>query len=240
MDDLEFRRRIMSDPKARDEELIAAITANESNARFADDVLSLDARIEQAMRVDAPDNLADKILFQQSTTEKVVRPSFVKRHFALAASIAFAFGVMVGQLNWTPAVVPTAQASLADTAMDHVVAEKPFIRNLDEQADSAQVNMKLSPFAYRFKETFPYHVYYLNHCGFGTSNAFHMVFQGEKGKVTLFITDIPSENAANFVDREMSGTLMPLEGASMIVVGSMDEDVEKIAKHLSTIIEPKA
>ncbi|MGL1018950.1 DUF3379 family protein, partial [Vibrio vulnificus] len=52
MDDLEFRRRILSDPKSRDEEVLQALNSSDSNAKFAEDVLDLDAQIKQAMKVD--------------------------------------------------------------------------------------------------------------------------------------------------------------------------------------------
>ncbi|GEA52608.1 chemotaxis protein [Vibrio inusitatus NBRC 102082] len=238
MDDLEFRRRIMSDPKARDEDLLSAIANNDSNAKFVDDVLNLDARIEQAMRIDVPESLADKILFNQSSEDNVVRPNFAKRSLAVAASVAFAAGIMIGQLNWSANIVPTAHASLTDEAIQHVIIESPFTDKLDEQVDSNQINTKLSPFAYQFSETFPYHVYYLNHCGFGESNALHMVFQGEKGRITLFITNISSDHAVNFSEKQMSGTVVPIGTASMILVGDSDEDVASVAKRLASIITP--
>ncbi|MFA0698701.1 DUF3379 family protein, partial [Vibrio sp. 10N.222.49.C9] len=109
---------------------------------------------------------------------------------------------------------------------------------LDEQVDSSQINTKLTPFAYQFSESFPYHVYYLNHCGFGESNALHMVFQGEKGRITLFITNISSDHAVNFSEKQMSGTVVPIGTASMILVGESDEDVASVAERLASIITP--
>lgn len=238
MDDLEFRRRIMSNPKARNEELIATIANSDMNAKYAEEILNLDARIEQAMRVEVPENLADKILFQHSSKDKVLRPNFAKRSFALAASIAFIAGILIGQMNWSSTIIPAAHASLADTALEHVISERPFTDTLDEQVSSRQINAKLSPFAYRFTEHFPYHVYYLNHCGFGDSNALHMVFQGEKGRITLFITDIPSESIANFGENNLTGVLMPIGRASMILVGELGEDVNSVAQQLKSIVNP--
>lgn len=75
MDELEFRRRIMSDPKAKDAELLEALQQNERNAKCMDDILALDARIEQAMKVDVPDDLADRILFNQPESN-VVKSDF--------------------------------------------------------------------------------------------------------------------------------------------------------------------
>ncbi|MBW3696406.1 DUF3379 domain-containing protein [Vibrio sp. T187] len=240
MDDLEFRRRVLSDPKLRSEDMIAAAAESEANSKFLDDVLSLDKQIANAMHVDVPDDLADRILFNQTSTEEtnVVRPNFAKRAMAMAASVAFACGLLVGQVNWGNVIVTPAQASLADTAIKHVIDESGFVSVLDEEVTSQQINAKMHPFAYQFDEAFPYHVYYLNHCGFGKSNAMHMVFQGEKGKVTLFLTGIPSDKAVDFDKQGMSGMVTPIDNSSMILVGEDGEDVAKIAEKLSSIIKP--
>ncbi|MFA0086157.1 DUF3379 domain-containing protein [Vibrio sp. 10N.261.51.F12] len=239
MDELEFRRRIMSEPKARDTELLEAIQNNDANAKFMDDILSLDARIEQAMKVDVPDDLADKILFNQSSSN-VVKVNFSKRAMSLAASIAFAFGLAVGQVNWGGAIVAPAHASMSDTAIEHVHNEMGFIDPLDENVSEAQINAKLLPFAYQIGQQFPYHVYYLNHCGFGDANAMHMVFQGEKGKVTLFLTKIPSEQANLFDKDGMSGLVEPIGDASFILVGEKGEDFSKIGESIKKILDPAA
>jgi len=240
MDDLEIRRRIMSDPKQKEADTPLSAEQTEANAKFIDDILKLDNQIEQAMHVEVPDDLADRILFNQSAEVEATpfTRKAMKRTMALAASVAFAAGLLVGQINWTPLVVSPAYASLADTAVQHVLDESPFIDPLDEQVSSYQINMKLKPFDYAFNQNFPYHVYYLNHCGFGSANAMHMVFQGEKGRVTLFVTGIDSANAKSFQKQGMSGAITPLNGASMILVGEDGEDVAKIAEKLAPIIKP--
>lgn len=241
MDELEFRRRIMSDPKYRDSELTAAIKGSEANSKFADEILDLDNQIAKAMAVDVPVDLADRILFNQTSTaqeDKIIRPSFAKRAMAMAASIAFVAGLLVGQINWGNLVVPPAQANIADTAIKHVLDEKPFVDNLDEQVQSAQINAKMLPFAHQLSEQFPYHVYYLNHCGFGKSNALHMVFQGELGKVTLFIAGMASAQSEQFIQKGMSGVVEPMGNTSMVLVGEKGENIAKIAEKIVKIIKP--
>ncbi|WED21026.1 DUF3379 domain-containing protein [Vibrio sp. JC009] len=235
MDDLKFRRHILSEPKYRDEQITQAIEESEINQRFAEDVLSLDAQIEEAFKVDVPDDLADKILFSQTTRPRPA--SFSQRALAMAASVAFIAGILLGQINWGPLLAPPAYASLADTAMEHVVHESPFTDKLDEEVSSKQINAKLAPFSYQFTETFPYHVYYLNHCGFGQSNALHMVFQGEKGRVTLFVTNISSDKGVDFNKDGMSGVVIPVENSSMILVGSEGENISQIAGVLKPMIK---
>lgn len=236
MDDLEFRRRILSEPKYRDNEINDVINLSEANNKFAEEILSLDAQIEKAMKVDVPDDLADRILFNQNTQSE--SKSFTKQMLAMAASVAFAAGILIGQINWAPLIVSPAHASLANTAMKHVVDESPFINQLDERVSSPQINAKLHPFAYEFDKSFPYHVYYLNHCGFGQSNALHMVFQGEKGRVTMFVTNINSNQPIDFNKDGMAGVVIPIEGSSMILVGEEGENIDKIASTLGSIIKP--
>lgn len=236
MDDLEFRRRILSEPKFRDNEINDVINLSEANGKFAEEILSLDAQLEKAMKVDVPDDLADRILFSQNAQTE--SKSFTKQMLAMAASVAFAAGILIGQINWTPLLVSPAHASLADTAMKHVVDESPFVNKLDEQVSSTQINAKLQPFAYQFSESFPYHVYYLNHCGFGASNALHMVFQGDKGRVTMFVTNINSVQPIDFNENGMSGVVVPIANSSMILVGSEGENIDAIATKLTSIISP--
>ncbi|PAR31986.1 chemotaxis protein [Vibrio metoecus] len=240
MDELEFRRKVMSDPKQRDKELLEMIATNESSAKYVDDVLQLDKQIAQAFKIDVPDDLADKILFQQSTLledEKVIRPQFVRKAMAIAASIAFTAGLLVGQVQWGNILVSPAQASLSEMAVQHVIHEEGFVNRLDEQADMSQINAKMQPFAYKMDGDFPYHVYYLNHCGFGKENAVHMVFQGEKGKVTLFFTPIVSKQALAFKQDGMSGIVEPIGEASLILVGEQGENVSAIAQKLMPMIQ---
>lgn len=242
MDDLEFRRRILSDPKQKDEALSQVMAENETNSKFVDDVLDLDLKIKQAMNIDVPEDLADKILFSQTSSalddEKILKPNFARKAMALAASVAFTAGLLIGQINWGSLIVSPAHASLADTAIKHVVHEEAFIRHLDENVPSAQINAKMSPFDYQFTNGFPYHVYYLNHCGFGDSNALHMVFQGQYGKVTLFLTGIESDNAKAFNKDGMTGVVEPIGNTSMILVGEKGEDVKAIAAKILPLIKP--
>lgn len=239
MDDLEFRRRVMSDPKQKNSEIAEALAANDANKKFLDDILALDAKITDAMNVEVPDGLADRILFNQSSeAAKVTNISFARRTMAMAASVAFVIGLIVGQINWGHLLVPPAQASLADIAITHVINEKAFVDNLDEQVSSQQINAKMVPFSYKLTENFPYYVYYLNHCGFGSSEALHMVFQGESGKVTLFLTSMAADADANFSKDGMSGKIESMGNRTLILVGEDNEDINKIASNLVNILSP--
>ncbi|CAK1695962.1 hypothetical protein VCRA2112O187_10220001 [Vibrio crassostreae] len=65
-----------------------------------------------------------------------------------------------------------------------------------------------------------------------------MVFQGAKGKVTLFLTGIPTDKPIDFDEKGMSGSVTPVDGSSLILVGENGEDVSKIAEKLTKMIKP--
>ncbi len=233
MDELEFRRQAMSDPKQKSSEFLKALSCNEANHHFLDEIRQLDKQISDAMQVDIPEGLADRILFTQSShANKQAKASFVRKTMAMAASVAFILGLLVGQLNWGNLLIPNAQASLVDIAIKHVENEEAFISQLDEQANSQQINAKMQPFAYKFTQSFPYHVYYLNHCGFGQSSALHMVFQGESGKVTLFFAAIATNTNHYFNKEGMTGVIQSIDDKSLILVGNNGENMQKIAERL--------
>ena len=65
-----------------------------------------------------------------------------------------------------------------------------------------------------------------------------MVFQGDKGKVTLFLTRISSENTRDFNEKGMAGFIEPMGKTSLILVGDENENLANIAENLSKIIKP--
>lgn len=238
MDDLDFRRRLFSDPKQRDEDVLNAISSSESNAKFAEDMLAFDAELKQAMTVDVPDDLADKILFSQNTIKKKpVWNTWRKPSLSLAASVAFFVGVMAGQINWSNALLPEVQASIPQTAIEHVMAEKAFVGTIDERANDQQLQAKVKPLNYEIAGAFPYHIYYINHCAFGKSNAVHMIYQGDKGKVTLFFVPQTTQTQA-FSDQGMDGYVYSMNGASIILVGQPGEDLSAMAKRIGAMMSP--
>ncbi|MDP5254762.1 MULTISPECIES: DUF3379 family protein [unclassified Vibrio] len=238
MDDLDFRRRLFSDPKLRDEDVLKAISGSDSNAKFAEDMLSFDAELKQAMTVDVPDDLADKILFSQNNIKKKpVWNQWRKPSLSLAASIAFVVGVMAGQINWGNALLPQAQASIPQTAIQHVMDEKAFVGTIDERASDQQLKAKVKPLNYDIAGAFPYHIYYINHCAFGKSNAVHMIYQGEKGKVTLFFVPQSTKSEA-FSDQGMDGYVYSMQDASIILVGQPGEDLAAMAQRIGAMMSP--
>lgn len=226
MDDLEFRRRLFADPNDDDPKLQASKNASVTNRKLANDLINLDAQLKQAMDVDVPDDLAEKILFKQAG-QPSVKSDRRRWYPALAASIALVVGIFIGRYDITP-IAPAQAENLAQIAIKHVDNEAPFIRHVDEGVALQQVNAKLSPFGNTFK-ALPGHIYYVNHCGFGKMHALHMVMQTEVGKVTVFIVPETSAELETYSNSQVETVVMPIHEASLVIVGDTGQNLMPVA-----------
>lgn len=236
MDDLEFRRRLLSDPNDKSDEILVELDTNHQNKKYAESLQELDKQIEQAFRVEVPDDLADKIIFSHIPHKPQLH--FSRRAFALAASVIFTFGLLIGQINWGNIIVQPAHASLDQMAMHHITEEEPFIDGVNEGNNEQEIRAKLNVYAYDLHGEFPYHIYYLNHCGFSKEHhALHMVFQGQKGRVTAFISNISANETSQFEQGVMQGEITPLTQGSLVLVGEKGEDIAALSQKIAPMIQ---
>ncbi|MGF1724256.1 DUF3379 domain-containing protein [Photobacterium nomapromontoriensis] len=235
MDDLEFRRRLFADPNDISPEMIETRNASLANRKLSDELQSLDNKLERTMKVDVPDDLADRILFHQ-TGQPDKKEYKTKAFLGLAASVVFIAGLFVGQ--FTGFINPaTSQPKLAQMALEHIYQESPFVNNIDEAVSLTQVNAKMTPFGSQF-DRLPGHVYYVNHCGFGDQNALHMIMGTAHGKVTVFIVPTDTSSAlTTFADSNMQGVVLPAHNADLIVVGEKGQDITPVAQKLKSDLQ---
>jgi hypothetical protein len=237
MDDLEFRRRILANPSDKSQDIHAAIESSPSNRQYVDELQQLDSMIEQTLNIEVPDDLADTILFRQAAESEETKKS-PRNYLAIAASVAFLCGLLIGQLNWRSVIIPAAHASLGDTALAHVENEAPMTHIADEQVSLVQINHKLAPFGQQFTHELPAHIYYVNHCSFaGVGAALHLVMQGTHDRITVFVVPQSSAKNYHFDDDHLKGEVTALtsehgSASSLIVVGDKSEDLTIISKQL--------
>ncbi|WP_089137405.1 DUF3379 family protein [Vibrio rumoiensis] len=236
MDDLELRRRLLSDPNDKSDDILKELHTNHQNKKYAESLQELDKKIEQAFRVEVPDDLADKIIFKQTPHKPQIH--FSRRAFALAASVIFTFGLLIGQINWGSIIIQPAHASLDQMAMHHIIEEEPFIDGVNEGNNEQEIRAKLNVCSYSLDGEFPYHIYYLNHCGFSHDHhALHMVFRGQKGRVTAFISNIEAKESSQFNQGGMQGEITPLPQGSLVLVGEKGEDIAALSQKIAPMFK---
>lgn len=240
MDELEFRRRLLADPHDNDPLVTACKQDSAANKKFADELLQFDTQLEQTIKVDVPDDLADKILFHQTGIEPIQSNTPHPWYYGLAASVAFAAGLFIGQMVQDPLPADAsshsapviASTTLAKEAIAHVNDEANFVEHVNENATLQQVNAKLQPLGSSLAEL-PGHIYYVNYCGFDGETALHLIMDSPQGKVTVFFVPTPSPAIASASDNHSASIVIPINNASLIVVGEKGHDLMPIANDIT-------
>ncbi|KXI29959.1 hypothetical protein AX660_08070 [Paraglaciecola hydrolytica] len=232
MDDLEFRRALLADPKSTDTQVLDAIASDPKKLAFSNELKQLNQKMLEASQIKVPDGLAHRLLLRQSMAQHTQRRSRRKyMQFAMAASIAMVFGLSF--VFWQQ---PSNSLSLSEHAIAHVIMEGNYALGANEDITMQQVNLKLARFGGEFTSQVS-QVYYANYCDFNNVKSLHLVMQGESGKVSVFI--VPHEQAFkadNLTEGKWNSQSFDFSTASLVVVSEAPADAssmkEKLVKSL--------
>ncbi len=228
MDDLEFRRRVYADPGTTDEEVIEATKEDPSRLTFLEDIRSFDQKLTKALDVPVPDNLAERLILRQSIEEHQQRKRQTRIHLALAASIAFVFGLTFNFLGSSP------QRDLGQYTLEHFYHEAHYIDHIGESTTLDQLNAKLASYGGALKKSVG-NVIFANNCDYGGVKSLHLVFEDADGHITVFVTEKDGHNmkfVESFKDKDMSGFGMKYKNAEVMLVGKKQEQLKAFAKKI--------
>lgn len=222
MDELKFRRQAYEDPHNQDPEFVAQMQESAENQAFVAELKRLDTKLINALKVDVPEDLADKLILRQQLQQHHKQRRQTGLLVAMAASIAFIVGISFSLLRLGP-------VDLAEHALAHVYHEGVALQ-VDQNVDFTQVNAQLASMNNlgnaKFTEQ-PGKVYYTSYCDFQGVKSLHLVLQAEKGKVTLFIVPIEKRMVLDntFADGKYQGMGFEAGDAYILLVGEDKTDL---------------
>ncbi|MFY8350026.1 DUF3379 domain-containing protein [Pseudoalteromonas sp. SSM20] len=232
MDELELRRRLYADPNTSDKDVLNALESDPDAHAFSKELKALDNDIEHALNVPVPENLAERLVLNQSLHAFQTQRKKTRIHLALAASVAFLFGVSFTYLNMG------APLNLEQHALAHVYHEPSSLTNVNHSFSLQEVNAKLASFGGNFSEL-PNQVSYLTFCDFKGQKSLHLVFQTEQGPMTLFI--VPSKNQyrteSYFSDEAFDGATYQGHKANLILLGEKGQALSPYNEKLQNSLQ---
>lgn len=233
MDDLQFRRSLYADPKHMDEEIKAAMNADPKKQQFAQELEQLDSKIAKALEVDVPDDLANKLILRQTMASHQQQKRKSRVHLALAASVAFAFGLTLNFMQFS-----SAYSGIGEYALAHVYHEQEYFSNNQEaKVTLASLNSKMDTFDGSFANMIG-KLISADYCRFDGIKSLHLVFQGEQSPVNVFI--VPERDDVSFTeyfsDKELNGVAEKIGKQNVIIVGDKKEPIEKWRTNLNSNI----
>jgi len=224
MDDLQFRRSIYADPNTTDSDVASAKNDDPSKQKFAQEIEQLDQKIFSALNIDVPEGLTEKLILRQSLAshQQQKRKSSIK--LAIAASVAFAIGLTVNQLQFSH-----AYSSVGDYAIAHTTHEAQYFTNDgDAKVTLASLNKKMASFNGSFSEKMG-ELMMADFCRFDGMKSLHLVFRGKSAPVNIFIVP-DSEHLAfskKFAKGELNGVVTDFKNSHIIVVGDNQEPLQQ-------------
>ncbi len=220
MDDLLFRRNIYADPKTTDSDVQSAKNADPAKQKFAQEIEQLDQQIFTALNVSVPEDLSEKLILRQSLASHQQQKKSSRIKLALAASVAFAIGLTVNQLQFSH-----AYDSVGDYAIAHTAHEAQYFTNDGEaNVTLASLNKKMASFNGSFSEDLG-ELMMAEFCRFDGMKSLHLVFRGQSSPVNVYIVP-ENEHLAfskKFSNKELNGVVNNFKNSQIIVVGDKKE-----------------
>lgn len=228
MDELEFRRRLFSDPQSTDADLRQALKSDNDMQQLQQELLQQDKQIKQALQFDVPADLAGRLLFSQQLDAYRQRRQRRRWVYGLAASVALALGLI--QLRFEPLHFPT---DLGGYALAHVYHEASALVGKSSQLPLSQVNALLASFEGKLSG-FEQQVRYARFCNFRGVRSLHLILDTSDGPVTVFV--LPKDHGwpANqaFADDNFHGQSLVMSKADLVLVAARDQQLQDIAGKL--------
>ncbi|AQS36965.1 Protein of unknown function (DUF3379) [Shewanella psychrophila] len=232
MDELKFRRQAYGEPNCQDDDFLAAMQAAPEREAFVNDLKKLDSKLERALKIDVPEDLAAKLLLNQQLHQHQTQRRKSGFTLALVASIAFIAGISFTLLRMAP-------VDLGQHALAHVYHETNAL-TVDQNISFQDVNFQLASLGTLGNAKFtqqPGKVYYSTFCDFQGVRSLHLVVQGEHSKVTLFIVPIEERMVLEqaFADNKYKGRGFTTDNAYMLLVGEENADLSYVKKEIQQI-----
>lgn len=229
MNCLEFRRLVETDPDLKDEESARHKAECESCAAFASRVARFSSALNEAAHSDVPENLASRVLLSQSFLPSSLKFS-KRRLFALAASMVAAVGLASSAAYLLNRQDPLAKEifTLIDYA-DYAMQSKVPLGDQPVARAVSRAGLKLEGRLDR--------VTFAGNCLLQQKIAGHLVIQGEKGPVTVFlIPELQIADRTTIRNDKLHGIVVPVGEGAVAVVGPPEEPLSDLVNRITAAV----
>lgn len=235
MNCLEFRRQLLTEPGAVDPSLVAHEHDCEQCGLFAQNEARLERSLKEALSIDVPKGLAERIKMRQGIVEEVHRKHVRPWKYALAASLLLVT-VIVVFIGYQTQRLSETEALLQQAVFDHIRGE---LQSLVAQQDIEleQLNLLLKPLGGRASSKIG-KVNYASRCEINEHLGVHFIVDGRSGPVTvIFISNEQVKRDSRIKNARFDGMLIPAGKGSLAIVGERGEVLNELTERLKNNIK---
>lgn len=232
MDELEIRRRLLTDPHSRDPKLQQQIAQSSSLQQYQQELQQLDQKVQQNLQCPVPADLADRILLAQHVNTFAQKKQRQKRLYLMAAAV-FAIALLAPQL-YQQLYWPQ---QLGEHSLAHVYHELDALNQPTTPLDVNEVNQLLASFGAEFIDLHGT-ISYARFCDFQGQQSLHLIVHTAQGPMTVFV--LPPEHPVHleqqFQDERFHGQSVQVGQRAFVVVAAKQVNltpmVEKVTQTL--------
>ena len=220
MNCLEFRHACLTEPEGPDSEFRSHAESCRTCHDFLAEQRQMEERLRRVLTVEPPDGLAARIRLRQSFAPRRWAP-----RLAVAATVLLAITATSMTYLWNRPL------SLEAEVLAHIEAE-PEALAAQGPASTDKLAAVLRALGAHL-ESMPGEVRYAGICDIRRRPGAHLVFNGERGPVTvLLLPDEQLSQRAPLRAGNYEGVVLPVSGGSLAIVGLRGEPLEVMEQRL--------
>ncbi len=262
MNEIDFRKRIYSNPSKPDSEVLEAAAGSPKLGQILEETQALNQQMHNVLNnIAVPSDLHAKLLAipsseesdhgesltLQSLADKPAANSNYFQYFAIAASLVLAFGVGFS-LTFGPEAGPSsAELAFGNEVLQHMYHEEVEIAAINGGGEIPTVDMPMirnamasvgTQLTFTSSEVAA-SVKFAKPCIIVPAyNSAHLIVQGAQGAVSLvLINNSPVSVEYSVSDERFSGVVIPMDKGNMILVGERDTDLSEYKKLFSENVD---
>jgi|GEM_PF-2404336 len=230
MDDLEFRRQAIINPFELNKDLSKKLNKGSKqnnlesvdNKRLLEEQLEFEQQLQSTLDIPVPDNLAEKILFSQVTSNADKNKH--KRYYVFAAVVAMV--VLSGFLLFDYEKFNNHNTpNLSEAVLNHIYEDS---HALDTYREYSKVDVNTALASMGGKLAGPIgNISYLSRCIMGKNIGLHMVVRTQTGLVTVLL--LPHEvvsQGSYLADDNYSGFIFPSKKGAVVIIGDKNDKIK--------------
>lgn len=249
MNELEFRKRLYTNPLEVDQELLAAADADPALQKILEQTQELETEVAAVVNaVEVPSSLADKLLAIADTAStdselqnledlasKPAANNNFFQYYAIAASLLLALGVTFSlSFDSSPS---SAELAVDDDVLRHLYMDGFEIDEVNNISNTTvfslpDINAVMAESGTRlvsndFLQNLP--IRSAKPCEVVPAfQSAHLIFEGTQGAVSVIvINNSPVRAEYSFRDDRFNGIVVPMGAGNMVLVGENNEDLEQ-------------
>ncbi|MEM6641294.1 MAG: DUF3379 family protein [Pseudomonadota bacterium] len=227
----EFRRQLMRDPETLTDEMAARVEECEVCRSLAEQVMTMDPILREAMAVEVPANLGQTVMMQRILERRRRGRAPL---FALAATVLLGVGVASG--IWLGGGASQANV-MAQHLVEHIEHEADLLQPSDVTVSLQRVSNVLQQADVRMQRDVG-RIRHAGLCEFRGNQVPHLVVHTDTGPVTVMLLSKESVDAPeSFEYGGYRGVIVPNGTGSIAIIGGDTGSIEPVRQRFEDAIE---